>query len=57
VDSFRTLFPRDLTFEDNRAIVFQLDDTLAKEPLSRCIAMALTYHRQKAKSSSKRRRA
>jgi hypothetical protein len=57
VDSFRTLFPRDLTFEDNRAIVFQLDDTLAKEPLSGCIAMALTYHRQKAKSSSKRRRA
>ena len=53
VDSFRTLFPRDFTFEGNRAIIFEQDDTLATEPLSRCIAMALTYHRQKTKAARK----
>jgi hypothetical protein len=48
VDSFRTLFPADLAFEGNRAIVLDASDDVPEQPLARCIAMALTYHRQKS---------
>lgn len=53
VDRFRSLFGDELAFEGNRAIVFERSDTLPKQPLSVCIAMALTYHRNK-KSAPKR---
>ena len=52
VDSFRALFP-ELRFEGNRAIVFDESDEVPQEPLSVCIAMALTYHRDK-KAAAKR---
>ena len=42
VDNFRTLFPSELKFEGNRAIVFELSDSVPREPLAVCIAMALT---------------
>ena len=45
VDSFRTLFPTELNFEGNRAIVFYEFDAVPIAPLAACIAMALTYHR------------
>lgn len=48
VDDFRALFPDALSFEGNRAIVFEQSDPLPREPLALCIAMALTYHRRKA---------
>ena len=47
VDRFRDLFPNELSFEGNRAIIFEHSDTVSREPLSVCIAMALTYHRSK----------
>jgi hypothetical protein len=47
VDSYRTLFADELSFEGNRAIVFQVADPLPEGPLGACIAMALTYHRTK----------
>lgn len=53
VDTFRALFPDEFTFDGNRAIVFEQSDTVPNEPLSHCIAMALTYHRNK---TSKTRR-
>ena len=43
VDTFRTLFP-ELTFDGNRAILFQEGDDLPTDSISRCIEMALTYH-------------
>jgi len=49
VDSFRALFPDELTFEGNRAIIFDLKDTPPSEPIAACIALALTYHRNKKK--------
>jgi hypothetical protein len=49
VDTFRTLFPRDLRFEGNRAIVFGMQQRLAERDVRFCIAAALTYHRDKAR--------
>ena len=48
VETFRTLFPRDFTFEGNRAIIFEESDVIATDALAFCIAAALTYHRREA---------
>lgn len=48
VDSFRSLFPNTFTFEGNRALVFDINDTLPKKELAFCISMALTYHLKKS---------
>jgi hypothetical protein len=44
VESFRTLFAAEFKFEENRAIVFNENDTLPRDALAYCIATALTYH-------------
>ncbi len=48
VDTFRSLFPGTFRFEGNRALVFELGDTLPKKELAFCIAMSLTYHLKKS---------
>jgi Domain of unknown function (DU1801) len=48
VDSFRSLFPHTFTFDGNRALVFDINDTLPKKELAFCISMALTYHLKKS---------
>ena len=47
ISTFRELFPDSLRFEGNRSIIFHQDDLIPIEQLSRCIALALTYHRHK----------
>jgi hypothetical protein len=47
VDTFRTLFPVELKFEGNRAIIFDDADNVPVDSLALCIAAALTYHRAK----------
>lgn len=47
VDTFRTLFPTQFKFEGNRSLVFNAADEVPVKELSSCIAMALTYHRDK----------
>ena len=47
VETFKTLFPGEFTFEGNRAIVFDVADEVPKDTLAFCIAAALTYHRKK----------
>lgn len=47
VDTFRGMYGRELKFEGNRAIVLDAAGALPAEPLRRCIALALTYHRDK----------
>lgn len=47
VDTFRTLFPGELCYEGNRAIVLDAADPLPRDALSFCIQAALTYHRKK----------
>jgi Domain of unknown function (DU1801) len=47
VETFRTLFPKELKFEGNRAIIFEETEPLPVETLAFCIGAALTYHRTK----------
>jgi hypothetical protein len=49
VDTFRTLFPEELEFEGNRAIVFDQSGRVPVKVLSACIGMALTYRCEQAK--------
>jgi Domain of unknown function (DU1801) len=49
ISTFRTLFADDFAFEGNRALLLKLSDPLPEEPLAACVAMALTYHRDKRK--------
>jgi Domain of unknown function (DU1801) len=44
VDTFRALFPHDLEFEGNRALLVALTGQVNKAALSYCVAAALTYH-------------
>ena len=43
VDTFRSVFPGELRFEGNRAIVLELADKVPMDALAWCIAAALTY--------------
>jgi hypothetical protein len=47
VETFRTVFPRDFTYEGNRAIVFDAAGKVPRDALVFCIAAALTYHQKK----------
>jgi hypothetical protein len=47
VDTFRTLFPQELRYEGNRAIVLDSADAVPREALAFCIQAALTYHKRK----------
>ncbi len=53
VETFRTLFPDQFSFEGNRAIVFNEGDVVPADQLSICIAAALTYHQGKKRARSK----
>ncbi|MBC7954281.1 MAG: DUF1801 domain-containing protein [Cytophagales bacterium] len=46
VETFRTMFPDDFTFEGNRALVFDETGAVPTDALAYCIAAALTYHRK-----------
>ncbi|HEX9449216.1 MAG TPA: hypothetical protein VF920_14605 [Dongiaceae bacterium] len=48
VETFRQMFPQGLTFESNRAIVFDAANALPLDQVAICIALALTYHQRKA---------
>jgi hypothetical protein len=52
VDTFRTLFPTEFSYEGNRSIVFDTNTKVPAQALKFCIAMALTYHRNKAEASA-----
>jgi hypothetical protein len=48
VATFRDIYPNELTYQGNRSILFNLDETIDKAVLSHCIALALTYHQRKS---------
>lgn len=47
VPSFRAVFKNTFNYEGDRAIVFQIDDTLPEPELKQAIAAALRYHQVK----------
>jgi Domain of unknown function (DU1801) len=56
IDTFRNRYSDQFTFEKNRAIVFGNDEVLPKEELRHCIALALTYHRDRSHRAKRRSR-
>lgn len=48
IETFRAQFPAEFNFEGNRAIVFEVDETVPEDAVRSCIAAALTYRRQSA---------
>lgn len=47
VPTFRMLYNNLFRFEGNRAIVFEMDETIPEKELKECITAALKYHRVK----------
>ncbi|MCA9925034.1 MAG: DUF1801 domain-containing protein [Anaerolineales bacterium] len=47
VPAFRERFPHKFKFGGNRSIDFKLNDDVPTKELKQCIALALTYHRNK----------
>lgn len=52
VATFRELYPDELTYSGNRAVMLGADDAIPEAALRHCIALALTYHLRKRKSAS-----
>ena len=53
IDTFRTLFPDEFSFEGNRALVIPLEGRAKLGPLAYCIAASLTYHSAKRTTARK----
>ena len=54
VPAFKEKFPKQFKFGGNRSIDFSLNDDIPVKELKRCIALALTYHRNKKLESPAR---
>jgi hypothetical protein len=53
VETFRELYPQ-LTYGGNRSILLDTARALPKEPLRHCVALALTYHLNRRRSTRAR---
>ncbi|MEQ8671961.1 MAG: DUF1801 domain-containing protein [Aggregatilineales bacterium] len=49
IDTFRDIYPDELTYDGTRAIIFNGDEELEVDVVKHCIQLALTYHRDKKK--------
>ncbi|HIP07841.1 MAG TPA: DUF1801 domain-containing protein [Mariprofundaceae bacterium] len=47
VEIFREFYADELSFEDNRAVILNMDDAPPEAVLKHCIQLALTYHKIK----------
>ena len=47
VPTFKAIYNDKFSYENNRAIIFQLDDKVPDKALKHCITLALTYHKVK----------
>ena len=54
VETFKKRYPTEFEYGGNRSILFNLDDEIPAKELKSCIAMALTYHRNKKLAPSAR---
>lgn len=54
VETFRQLYPDRFAYSGNRAIEFDVGETVPAGELSHCIALALRYHLDKKKRSTRR---
>src|ERR1019366_699741 len=49
VETFRELYPRELSYDGNRSILLNAEDDVPEPALRHCVALALTYHLNKRK--------
>jgi len=49
VETFRELYPRELSYGGNRSILLNAQDEMPEAALRHCVALALTYHLNKRK--------
>ena len=49
VETFRELYPAELSYGGNRSIILDADEKIAEPALRHCVALALTYHLNKRK--------
>ena len=54
IETFRARFPKQFSYEGNRALVFKLDDEVPIQALGSCVAESLTYHLKKRPKRSAR---
>ena len=52
IATFRELYPSEFRFDGARSIVFDSNDAIAEPELHHCVALALTYHRNKTRNRS-----
>jgi hypothetical protein len=51
VETFRELYPAELSYGGNRSIILNADDEVPEPALRHCVALALTYHLNKRKGA------
>jgi hypothetical protein len=51
VATFRELYPKEMTYAGNRAVIFNADDAVPEAALRHCVGLALTYHLNRRKSA------
>src|SRR5580700_6729014 len=56
VETFRELYPSELSYGGNRSILLNAQDEIPHAALRHCVALALTYHLNKRKSARARKR-
>jgi len=49
IETFRELYPRELSYGGNRSILLNAEDDVPEPALRHCVALALTYHLNKRK--------
>ena len=54
VEAFKERYPTEFDYGGNRSIIFNIDDEIPVKELKSCIALALTYHRNKKLEPSAR---
>ena len=51
VATFRELYPNELRYSGNRAVILAADDDIPEAVLRHCLGLALTYHLNKRKAA------
>jgi Domain of unknown function (DU1801) len=54
VETFRQLYPTELSYGGNRSIILNADEAIPEPVLRHCVALALTYHLNKRKPARAR---
>ncbi len=51
VETFRELYPTELSYGGNRSIILNAEDAIPEPALRHCLALALTYHLNRRKAA------